>query len=84
MSSDLQLGRDAARFARIGLGAVLIALALAVVGTVLLLLGKHKGNTAHGIGEMLDWLAIVPAMIGLALLVIGAVSRRTARRRPFA
>jgi heme exporter protein D len=33
---------------------------------------------------MFDWLAIVPALVGLALLVIGAVSRRTARRRPFA
>jgi hypothetical protein len=84
MPSDRQLGRDAARFARIGLAAVLIALGLAVLGTILVLLGKHKGNTAYGIGEMLDWLAIVPAMIGLALLVIGAISRRTARRRPFA
>jgi hypothetical protein len=59
----------------------LAAIVLAVVGIVLLITG-HSWVLAVGIA--LIALAGIPAVIGFGLLSNAAMSRRAARRRPFA
>lgn len=83
MSTDRRLRRDSARFTRLGLRFLLAALALAVVGVVLLLAGSG-GDLANGLGQMITWLAGVPAAVGVALLLIGGTAGWAGRRKPFA
>jgi len=84
MATDGELRRDAGRFTRIGLKLLMVAVALVVLGTVLALVGKSLAVWVNGLGVMLDWIAVVPAVAGIALLLIGGTAGWAGRRRPFA
>ncbi len=67
--------------ARPSLPFLAIALGLAVVGVVLLIVGS---SWVWALGLVLVVLAGIPAVVGLGLLAVAAVSRWAARDRPFA
>jgi hypothetical protein len=75
---DPQLKRTQRQFDTTGLRILLAGGVLAAIGALVAILG------AGGLGAGIMWLAVVPTVIGLALLVVGGVSGWTARRRPFA
>jgi hypothetical protein len=78
---DPQLERQGRRFARPSLPFLLGAVGLAVVGVVLIIVGS---SGVRALGIVLAALAGIPAVVGLALLIVAAVSRWAARDRPFA
>lgn len=84
MPTDRQLRRDAGRFSRIGLRLLIGAVALAALGAVIALVGKNLAVWLRGLGVMLDWISVVPAVAGIALLIIGGTAGWAGRRRPFA
>ncbi len=84
MPSDRELRRDAGRFSRIGLRLLIGAVALAALGAVIALVGKSLAVWLRGLGVMLDWISVVPAVAGIALLIIGGTAGWAGRRRPFA
>lgn len=79
--ADPELERQGRRLSAPVSRFLLIALALAVPGLVLVILGS---SWVFAIGIVLVALAGPPAVVGVALLVSSAVSRWAARRRPFA
>jgi hypothetical protein len=75
------LERTGRRFGHSGGRFLLVALVIAIPGIVLVSIGHGWGT---GFGIALFALASVPAVIGIALLVSGAVSRWAARHKMFA
>ncbi len=84
MASDEDLRRDSGRFTRIGLKLLLGALALAVVGGIIAVVGVSVAAWLKALGIMLAWIAIAPAVAGVALILIGGTAGWAGRRRPFA
>jgi len=76
-----QLERTSRRLAKPSVPFAVIATVLVVVGVVLLVVGS---SWVWVLGIVLIALAGPPAMVALGLLCAAAVSRWTARRRPFA
>jgi hypothetical protein len=75
---DPQLHRTQRRFDAIGWRFLLLGGVLALLGLVVGLLG------ADSFGAGIAWVAVVPTVIGIALLVVALVSGWSARKRPFA
>jgi hypothetical protein len=81
MATDAQLGRKGTRFTGWGAKVLLAAGVLAAIGLVL---AFSADGTGAQIGVVIAWLALLPTMVGLALLLIGLVSVRASKQRPFA
>jgi len=81
---DRQLNRNAHAFLGNGARILAIGAAVAVLGGLIWLLGTTTDDVVQAVGGMIAWLGIVVASVGVALLVIAAVTHRMARRRPFA
>jgi membrane protein implicated in regulation of membrane protease activity len=79
--AEPQLERQGRRIALPAGPFLIVAVALAVPGFVLLVLGD---SWVSALGIVMAALAGPPAVVGLSLLAIAAVARWTARRRPFA
>jgi hypothetical protein len=80
-AQDRQLERQGIRLGRPAIGFIAFASLLAVPGLVLVLVGS---SWVLSFGIVLLALAIVPAVIGGALLLSSFVSRWAARRKLFA
>ena len=78
---DPQLERQARQFLKPSGPLLLAAMSLALVGVALIVFGR-SGVRAAGI--VLAVLAGIPAVVGVTLAVVAAVSRWAARDRPFA
>ncbi len=76
-----ELERQGRRIAKPSLPFLAIALALVIVGVVLMLVGS---SWVTAVGLVLVVLAGIPAVVGIGLLSAAAVSRWAARERPFA
>jgi len=81
---DRQLNRNARGFRGNGARILLIGAAVALLGGLIWLLGTTTDDVVQAVGGMIAWLGIVVASVGVALLVIAAVTHRMARQRPFA
>ena len=81
---DPQLERSARRFDVTGSRILLLGGLLAGLGGLVYLLGTAVAEWMEGLGVTLASIAVAPTIGGLALLVIGAVSHRASRRKPFA
>jgi hypothetical protein len=79
--SDPLLERQGRAISRPAPSFLAVAIALLIVGVVLLLLGS---GWVWALGIVLVFLAGIPLAVGVALLATGVVSRWAARRRPFA
>ena len=79
--ADRQLERQGRRFGHSAAWFLLIGIAIAIPGVVLIVL-KHGWSIGVGIAVCL--IASVPLTIGVGLLVSSVVSRWAARRKSFA
>lgn len=82
--ADRELARDAHSFLAAGGRILLVGAGVAVIGGLVWLLGTATSDVVQAIGGMIATLGIVAAGVGLALLVIAAVTHRMSRERPFA
>ncbi len=58
---------------------LLIGGIIALIGVVVMIL-----NPGRGAGVAIAWVAVLPTLAGLALLVASAVARRAGEGKPFA
>lgn len=78
---DRELERHGRRFGHTAGRFLLIGLLVAIPGVVLVVLGR---GWSVGVGIAVLLIASIPAVVGIALFAISAVSRWSARHRLFA
>lgn len=78
------LERSARRFDAWGVKLIGFAVALAVVGIVIWLIGRGTVDWVQGLGGMIAWVAVAPAAVGVGLLCASVVSHWSSRHKPFA
>jgi hypothetical protein len=78
------LERSARRFDAWAVRLLVAAVALAVIGIVLWLIGRGTVDWLQGLGGMIAWVAVAPAAVGVALLCASVVSHWSSRHKPFA